>query len=226
MFNNRLRVCAGWLVLVSVILASADANSGAAGTDLVESQSKQVTLSDITLHYDLPSLRPSKDFPPPRIVSHIDLNGLAESRFVLHGYWDGPRHQLLSVTGTLHIWFDVRPWPASAASLRGCDAKARAFVDGKFSAENSFFERGYLKNKPVQAVSDFSIGGMKGLEFRSSFRRTSVGYVIPLNSQHHLYLVLQSVSNSDPSHGWSKLAEVAQEKFLRSLQLTGNLGDC
>lgn len=216
----------GFLLFFGAFSSVGCATAGSGGGEALALHRVQARLSDFTLSYDLPSLKPSKDFPRPKIVDHLDLDHLTESRFVLHGYWDGPTHQLLSTTGTLHIWLDVRPWPAAAASLEGCDAKARAFVEEKFASELSFFERGYIEEKPVQKVSGFVIRGATGLKFESSFRRTSVGYVIPLNADHFLYLVLESANNSDPSSGWPELSAMEQDKFLRSLELEGPVADC
>lgn len=216
-------------ILATIMLVACVSAQGVEDARMNPSVRKQVNLSDMKLSFETPSskLRPSKDFPPPRLASNVDLSQVKEPKILFHGYWDGPNYQWHKTMGTLRIWLEVRPWPHELSALHGCDAKAMAYIESRFARSLRNFDKGHYKVKPKLEVNKVRIAGTEAHSFSIDLDvPPETTYVIPLDDKFFLRLMLVSIRNSDPSAGWDELSWREQEKFLSSLQLTGDKLGC
>lgn len=214
------------LYFSSIFVLLACASAGATGKAIPDSQMAHVKLSDFTLNFAFPALRPSKDFGEVLLVSEIDLAQVVKPKTVFHGYWDGSRYKMLSVTGTLRIWMDVLPWPDAALSAPGCDAKLKALVDLELDLDHGRYIRWKRAQAPTMESSRISMGGRDGLFFKSSYDEDQATYIFPVDGRFVLRIVFNSINNSGLGSEWGEVSAREQERFVRSLALSGDPADC
>jgi len=214
------------LCFSAIFVPPACASAGATGKAIPGSQMARVNLSDITLDFAFPTLKPSKDFGEVLLVSEIDLARTVKPAIVFHGYWDGPRYKMLSVTGTLRIWMDVRSWPDAARSAQGCNAKLKALVDHELDLDQERYVRWKRTKPPTMQSSSISIAGREGLFFQSSYDEDRISYIFPVNGEFVLRLKFTSANNSGLGSEWVELSVREQERFVRSMVLSGDPADC
>jgi hypothetical protein len=220
----------GVVVLVAALLGGCVSAPTSGEVRMNPSVRHQVDLSGMTLSFETPSsaLRPSRDFGAIRLVEDIDLAGVTASRVVFHGHWDGPNYQWLKTMGTLRILLTVKPWPLEYSEIDGCDAKAMAHIHSMLSLRQRFFERGaYNGVAPTMTVEKVRVAGRSAhsVSFRLDVPPGTT-YVIPLDDRFFLELMFTSAKNSDPEEGWDELALREQQRFVDSLQLTGEKLGC
>ncbi len=214
-------------LLITLLLLGSCAVPAVKGDEMQKSSREQIKISDMTLSFTTPSIKLSKDFGAPILIKEIDLNDVTKPNMLFHGYWDGPRYQLISVTGTLRIWLELSPWPSELNTVNSCDAKTSAYVNKEFQAEMSKYKQGKRNHEPKIDISKLTIAGRNSLRYKLlSDPNPSINYVIPLNNEFLLYLMFISIENSMKSAGWQELSEREQENFLQSLSLTEDDGGC
>jgi hypothetical protein len=218
-FRRRLAHAAAMILLVAC------ATSGARGAQMQNSGVVRVALSDMTLEFAYPTLKVSKDFGPVRLFDDIDLSKVEDSNTILFGHWDGPRYKLLSVTGTLKIWLDVLPWPEQARAAKGCEAKTKAFLEAEVESQLAFYRRAETASPPTIDRFKVSIRGRDGMGFRDSYSN-DVSYFFPVNRDLALRLVFTSINNSRMGSDWDALSGREQDRFLRTMALSGDSNDC
>lgn len=187
----------------------------------------EVDLSGKTLVFRMPTLGSSQDFGRMTLATDIDLAQVVKPKTILFGHWDGPRYQVLSVTGTLNLWMQVMPWPELARAAQGCEAKVRAYVDHELQMERERFARGGRSRPPVMDSEPVSVGGWAGAAYSSSYDEGDrVYYVFPVDGQFALWVMIHSIDNSGMSGRWAETSSREKGRFLGSLSLAGGPGDC
>ncbi len=217
-----------FVVFVAALLGSCVSVPTSGDVRMNSSARHQVDLSGITVSFEMPSspLRPSRDFGPILLLENVDLTKLTSTELFFEGHWDGPNYQWMKTMGTLRIWLDVRPWSPEQSGLQGCDAKAKAYIQSDFARSRRHFETGRWKTEPKLTLDDVRVAGQVAHRFSIDYDAPpKTTYIIPLNDRFFLKLIIGSSRNSDPEEGWDELASRAQQRFVDSLQLTGeNLG--
>lgn len=225
MFSDWSR--SSWLLpSAAAMLLAGCASEGVKAMDKHESTISRVKLSSLTLEFAHPTLKPSKDFGPVLLVTEVDLDQVVKPKTLFHGYWDGPRYQLLSVTGTLNIWLDVLPWPDVARTEQGCKAKLKAFVAAAHEADLTRYRRGGRRTLPSMDQFEIPLAGRDGLRYQSSYDPNVVNYIFPVDSRFVMRLMFNSANNSGLGSEWAELSAREQDRFLRSLALSGDPADC
>jgi len=218
----------GVVVLVAALLGGCVSASTLGDVRMNPSVRHQVDLSGMMLSFETPSsaLRPSRDFGPILLLENVDLTKLTSTELFFEGHWDGPNHQWLKTMGTLRIWLDVQPWSPEQLELQGCGAKAKAYIESHFARSRRHFESGRWKTEPKLTLDDVRVAGQVAHRFSIDYDAPpKTTYIIPLNDRFFLELIFISLRNSDPEEGWDELASREQQRFVDSLQLTGeNLG--
>lgn len=182
-----------------------------------------IPISGMTLTLESPSLlRPSKDFPPPYVANRVELEQVKSPISLLAGYWDGPKYQLLSVTGTLEISLSVKPWPEAALGKSGCQARVRSIADTRLALQMDDYRRGLKALPPELTFESIKLAGRSAFHYRFSSSDALDYYVIPLTDGHYISLIFGSADNSPMKGGWPGLSAKAQAAFLQSLMLSGD----
>lgn len=194
---------------------------------IAQSQHHTVDLSGIKLAFTSPSLlRPSKDFPSPYVADHIDLSQLSSPKSIFSGYWDGPRYQFISVTGTLQISLAVEPWPKGANTYNRCSLKVRSIAEKGLSSRQKNYRDGYIPLPPEMFFEPIALAGQNAYHYWYSTDSGFHYYIIPLNTDHYINLIIVSADNSVAKGAWGELSARAQKDFLNSLALSGDIPKC
>lgn len=186
-----------------------------------------IQISEMTLNLESPSLlRPSRDFPPPKVASEFRLDQVDSLKTLFNGWWDGPRYQLLTVTGTMRILMAVGPWPDEAQGVEGCQAKARSVADSHLARQMVHYTKGHQSLPPRMAFESMQLAGRQSYHYKFSSQTRFNYYIIPLTRSHYIILLISSADNSPMKGEWPELFARANAAFLQSLELVGDETDC
>lgn len=217
-----------WLMVASTcgVLLGCTSQPTVAQTE-IKGKRHAIQIDDMTLYVQSPSLlRPSKDFPPPHVASHINLQEVTSPISLFGGHWDGPRYQVISVTGTLAIIMSVQAWPDTSNKKLNCRERSLAVAEEWLVLLKDDYRRGLISVEPILRFEPIKIGGVNGFYYAYPLNDRNDQYLIPLTDGHYIDIIIKSIDNSPFKGDWPELSDRAKAEFLNSIELVGNVPKC